>query len=109
MLRFEAPRKRVPITMDIRDLDGLNYLADRKLHEVEDDLRQTVLAVHDDCGCPAVSIECSELTEQTAGELLWFVQLSCNVSAYAREMDPFSRPGVEEFCSRTFARLGRPE
>ena len=109
MLRFDPPRKRLPITMDIRNLDGLNYLADRNLDYVEDQVRQAVLAAHDDCGCPAVSIECGDLNEQTVGELLWFVELSCNVSAYSQGLDPFSRPGVEEFRSRAFELLGRPE
>ena len=109
MLRFEPPRKRTAVTMDIRNLDGLNYLADRNLDEVEDHLRQAVLASHDDCGCPAVSIECGALSEQTVGELIFFTQLCCNVSAYARETDPFSRPGVEECYSRAFGLLGRPE
>ena len=109
MLRFEPPRKRAAVTMDIRNLDGLNYLADEKLDHVEEQVRQAVLASHDDCGCPAVSIECGEVNEQTVGELVYFVQLCCNVSAYARETDPFSRPGVEECCSRAFELLGRPE
>ena len=109
MLRFDPPRKRLPITMDIRNLDGLNYLADRNLDYVEDQVRQAVLAAHDDCGCPAVSIECGDLNAQTVGELLWFVELSCNVSAYSQGLDPFSRPGVEEFRSRAFELLGRPE
>ena len=109
MLRFEPPRKRAAVTMDIRNLDGLNYLADEKLDHVEEQVRQAVLASHDDCGCPAVSIECGEVNEQTVGELIFFTQLCCNVSAYARETDPFSRPGVEECCARAFELLGRPE
>lgn len=108
MLRFEAPRKRVSITMDIRNLDGLNYLADRDLDFAEEQVRQAVLAAHDDCGCPAVSIDCGDLNEQTVGELIWFMELCCNVSAYALGLDPFSRPGAEEYRSRAFELLGRP-
>lgn len=109
MLRFDPPRKRVSITMDIRNLDGLNYLADRNLDFAEEQVRQAVLAAHDDCGCPAVCIDCGELSEQSVGALIWFMELSCNLSACARGLDPFSRPGTEAYQSRAFGLLGRPE
>ena len=108
MLRFGPPARRAVILEDVWDPDGLNYLAGRKLDELEEQLWQSAMADHSDSGCPVVAVECGPVNEQTMGALIWFFQLSCVLSAGVRGADPFDRSGIDGFRRELFARLGRP-
>ena len=96
------------ILEDVWDPDGLNYLAGRKLDELEEQLWLSAMADHSDSGCPVVAVECGPVNEQTLGALIWFFQLSCVLSAGVRGADPFDRSGIDGFRRELFARLGRP-
>lgn len=109
MIRFEAPEQRMVIGEDVKDLDGLNYLAGKTLDHVEDQAYQGTVEAHVDGGVPVICVECGELTEETLGELFWFFQLSCGISAYMLGVDPFDQPGVESYKKNMFALLGRPD
>ena len=108
MVRFDAPRKKMIIGEDIKDLDGLNYLAGKQLDYVQEQAWQGTMAAHADGGCPVISIDCGELNEETVGELFWFFELSCAVSAYLLGVNPFDQPGVEAYKKNMFELLGKP-
>ena len=108
MVRFEAPKKRLEIVQDVRDADGLNYLAGKNLDFVEEQAFQGTVAAHCDGGCPVIVIDCGPLNEQTLGELIWFFELSCAVSAYILEVNPFDQPGVEAYKRNMLQLVGKP-
>ena len=108
MLRFEPPVRKMIIGEDFRDLDGLNYLAGKSLDFVEEQVFQGTVAAHADGGCPVITIDCGELNEETLGELFWFFELSCAISAYLLGVNPFDQPGVEAYKRNMFVLLGRP-
>ena len=108
MVRFDPPVKKMLIGQDIRDLDGLGYLAGKPLSFVEEQAFQGTMAAHADGGCPVLSIDCGELNEYTLGELFFFFELSCAVSAYLLGVNPFDQPGVEGYKRNMFELLGRP-
>ena len=108
IVRFDPPAKKMLIGQDIRDLDGLNYLAGKPLSFVEEQAFQGTMAAHADGGCPVVSIDCGELSEATLGELFFFFELSCAISAYLLGVNPFDQPGVEAYKRNMFELLGRP-
>ena len=108
MVRFDPPVKKMLIGQDIRDLDGLGYLAGKPLSFVEEQAFQATMAAHADGGCPVLSIDCGELNEYTLGELFFFFELSCAVSAYLLGVNPFDQPGVEGYKRNMFELLGRP-
>ena len=108
MLRFEPPVRKMIIGEDFRDLDGLNYLAGKSLDFVEEQAFQGTVAAHADGGCPVITIDCGKLDEETLGELFWFFELSCAISAYLLGVNPFDQPGVEGYKRNMFGLLGRP-
>ena len=67
-----------------------------------------MLAAHDDCGCPVITIDCGELNAETLGGLFWFFELSCAISGYLLEVNPFDQPGVENYKHNMFGLLGKP-
>ena len=108
MVRFDPPAKKMLIGQDVKDLDGLNYLAGKPLSYVEEQACQGTMAAHADGGCPVLSIDCGALTEATLGELFYFFELSCAVSAYLLGVNPFDQPGVEAYKKNMCELLGRP-
>ena len=108
MVRFEPPKNRVYIGEDVKDLDGLNYLAGKSLDFVEEKAWLGTMAAHADGGCPVISIDCGELNDETLGELFYFFELSCAVSAYLLGVNPFDQPGVEGYKRNMFELLGKP-
>ena len=108
MLRFDPPAKKMLIGQDIKDLDGLGYLAGKSLSFVQEQAFQGTMAAHADGGCPVIAIDCGELNESTLGELFYFFELSCAVSAYLLGVNPFDQPGVEGYKRNMFELLGRP-
>ena len=108
MVRFDPPVRKMIIGEDIRDLDGLNYLAGKSLDFVEEQAFQGTMAAHCDGGCPVIAIDCGELNEHTLGGLFWFFELSCAISGYLLEVNPFDQPGVEGYKKNMFELLGKP-
>ena len=109
VLRFEPPQQALTIGSDWKNTDGLNYLEGKTLPYVEEQAYLGAVAAHADGGIPVISVECGPLCEQTLGELFWFFQLTCNISAYILGVDPFDLPGLEAYEQNLFALLGRPE
>ena len=108
MIRFDPPARKAVIGQDVRDLDGLNYIAGKNLDYVEEQARQGTMAAHADGGCPVISIDCGELTDESLGELFYFFELSCALSAYLLGVNPFDQPGVESYKKNMFELLGKP-
>ena len=108
MLRFDPPTKKMLIGQDVKDLDGLNYLAGKPLSFVQEQAFQGTMAAHADGGCPVVAIDCGELSEATLGELFYFFELSCAISAYLLGVNPFDQPGVEGYKRNMLELLGKP-
>ncbi len=108
VLRFEAPEHKVRVGGDVNDLDGLNYLEGKSLDFVEHQAYLGTLEAHTDGGVPVITVEAGPLCEKTLGELLYFFQLACGVSAYALGVNPFDQPGVEACKANMLALLGKP-
>ena len=108
MLRFDPPTKKMLIGQDVKDLDGLNYLAGKSLSFVQEQAFQGTMAAHADGGCPVVAIDCGELNEESLGELFYFFELSCAISAYLLGVNPFDQPGVEGYKRNMLQLLGKP-
>jgi glucose-6-phosphate isomerase len=61
-----------------------------------------------DGGVPVISIDCGELNDKKMGEMFYFFELSCGVSAYILGVNPFNQPGVEMYKANMFRLLGKP-
>lgn len=59
-------------------------------------LRATEKAHHTGC-VPVIEIKVEEQNETTLGELFYFFEMSCAISALILGVNPFNQPGVEEY------------
>ena len=108
MVRFDAPEQKYTIGSDVKNLDGLNYLAGKTLDFVDEKAYLGTLAAHVDGGVPVITMDCGELNDRKVGELFYFLELCCGVSAYILDVNPFNQPGVELYKRNMFHLLGKP-
>ena len=108
MVRFDAPEALMTIESDEQNLDGLNYLTGKTLDFVDEQAFRGTLAAHVDGGVPVITVEMGELNDTKLGELFYFFELSCGVSAYMLGVNPFNQPGVEFYKRNMFQLLGKP-
>ena len=108
MVRFDPPEKQYTIGGDWKNLDGLNYLEGKTLDFVDEQAFLGTVAAHVDGGVPVIIMDCGELNARKVGELFYFLELSCGISAYVLGVNPFNQPGVEMYKRNMFALLGKP-
>lgn len=108
ILNVVNPELDVAIPSDKDDLDGLNYLAGKKLSYVNQMAFQGTLKAHEeDGGVPCNIITIEKLDAKTLGYLFYFFMRACAMSAYLLEINPFNQPGVEIYKKNMFHLLGK--
>ena len=108
MIRFDAPIRRAMVSADWKNLDGLSYLEGKTLDFVDEQAYLGTLAAHVDGGVPVITMEMGELNDAKLGEMFYFFELCCAVSAYMLGVNPFNQPGVEFYKRNMFHLLGKP-
>ena len=108
MVRFDPPAQTYTIGSDWKNLDGLNYLEGKTLDFVDEKAYLGTVAAHVDGGVPVITIDAGELNDRKVGELFYFLELCCGVSAYILGVNPFNQPGVELYKRNMFQLLGKP-
>ncbi len=101
-------RSDIEIPHDDKNLDKLNYLAGRKLSEVNRKAFEGAFAAHAAGGLPVIAIEIPSIVPATIGQLFMFFEIAISVSGRLLEINPFDQPGVEEYKKRMFKLLGKP-
>ena len=108
MVRFDPPEAKVTIAGDYKNLDGLNYLEGKTLDFVDEQAYRGTLNAHVDGGVPVITMDMGELNAEKLGEMFYFFQLACGISAYVLGVNPFNQPGVECYKRNMFELLGKP-
>jgi len=93
---------------DEANLDGLNFLAGKRVDEVNKMAELGTMIAHIDGGVPNLKIELPKLNEYYLGELLYFFEKACGISGYVLGVNPFDQPGVEAYKKNMFALLDKP-
>ena len=68
----------------------------------------TTILLYRDGGVPVIAVDCGELNEKKVGELFYFLELSCSISAYILGVNPYNQPGMELYKQNMFQLLGKP-
>ena len=98
----------VVVPSDEANLDGLNFLAGKRVDEVNKMAELGTMLAHIDGGVPNLKIELPQLNEYYLGELLYFFEKACGISGYVLGVNPFDQPGVEAYKKNMFALLEKP-
>jgi glucose-6-phosphate isomerase len=98
-------KSRLLIPKDKEDLDGLNYIAGKRVDEVNKMAELGTMLAHVDGGVPNIRIELPKLNEYYVGQLMYFFEKACGISGYLLEVNPFDQPGVEAYKTNMFALL----
>ena len=93
---------------DPANIDGLNFLSGKELHDVNRMAMTGTLFAHNDGGVPNVVIEVENRSAYTFGYLVYFFEMACAVSGYMLGVNPFDQPGVEAYKKNMYALLGKP-
>ena len=75
---------------------------------VDEQAFRGTVAAHVDGGVPVITMDMGELDDMKLGELFYFFELSCGISAYMLGVNPFNQPGVEAYKKNMFALLNKP-
>ena len=108
VLSIAQPRYKVEVPIDEADLDGLNYLAGKRVDYVNKMAELGTQQAHVAGGVPNIRIEIPELNEFYVGQLLYFFERACGISGYLLGVNPFDQPGVEAYKKNMFALLKKP-
>lgn len=90
------------------NLDGLNFLAGKRVDEVNKMAELGTMIAHVDGGVPNLKIELPKLNEYYLGELIYFFEKACGISGYLLGVNAFDQPGVEAYKKNMFALLEKP-
>lgn len=108
VISVAEPRHEVVIPMDAANLDGLNYLAGKRVDQVNKMAELGTRIAHVDGVVPNMLITIPALEERYLGELIYFFEKACGISGYLLEVNPFNQPGVEDYKRNMFALLEKP-
>ena len=100
--------KSVVIPSDEENLDGLNFLAGKRVDEVNKMAELGTRLAHVDGGVPNILIEIDKVDEYNIGQLIYFFERACGISGYMLGVNPFNQPGVEAYKKNMFALLNKP-
>ncbi len=98
----------VVIPHDDADLDGLNYIAGRRVDEVNKMAELGTKLAHVDGGVPNLLVIIPTINERYLGQLIYFFEKACGMSGYVLGVNPFNQPGVEAYKKNMFALLNKP-
>ena len=108
VISVEEPAHHVMVPTDEENLDGLNFLAGKRVDEVNKMAELGTQFAHVDGGVPNIRIVMPSLNEYHIGELLYMFEKACGISGYLLGVNPFNQPGVEAYKKNMFALLNKP-
>ena len=108
VLSVEQSQHTLRVPSDDENLDGLNYLAGRRIDEVNKMAELGTQMAHIDGGVPNLRIVMPRIDEYNLGQLIYFFEKGCGISGLLLDVNPFNQPGVEAYKKNMFHLLGKP-
>ena len=108
VISIEEAEHKLLFPSDEENLDGLNFLAGKRVDEVNKMAELGTQLAHVDGGVPNMRIVVPRLNEYYIGQLIYFFEKACGISGVVLGVNPFNQPGVEAYKKNMFALLGKP-
>ena len=108
VVSIETPNHELRVPSDEENLDGLNFLAGKRVDEVNKMAELGTQLAHVDGGVPNMRVSVPKLNEYYLGQLIYFFEKACGISGYLLGVNPFNQPGVEAYKKNMFALLNKP-
>ena len=108
VISVETPNRELDFPHDDENLDGLNFLAGKRVDEVNKMAELGTRLAHVDGGVPNIRISVPVLNENYIGQLIYFFEIGCGISGNILGVNPFNQPGVEAYKKNMFALLNKP-
>jgi glucose-6-phosphate isomerase len=108
VVSVEKSNRSMLIENDPQNLDGLNFLTGKHVEECNAMAELGTKLAHIDGGVPQLSVSIEKIDEYHLGQLFYFFEKACGISAYMIDVNPFNQPGVEAYKKNMFALLGKP-
>ncbi|WP_313344452.1 glucose-6-phosphate isomerase [Sedimentibacter sp.] len=104
-LNIENREDDMIVPYDNRDFDGLNYISGKSFSYVNQKAFEGTFMAHNEGEVPGIIVNVPEMNEYYLGKLFYFFMMSCAISGYTNNIDPFTQPGVEHYKKNMFSLL----
>ncbi len=108
VISVENPNTELAVPSDEENLDGLNFLAGKRIDQVNKMAELGTQLAHVDGGVPNMKLSIDKLDEYNLGQLIYFFEKACGISGIVLGVNPFNQPGVEAYKKNMFALLNKP-
>lgn len=108
VISVETPEHKLLFPSDDENLDGLNFLAGKRVDEVNKMAELGTQLAHVDGGVPNIRIAIERLDACHLGQLIYFFERACGIHCQLLGVNAFNQPGVEAYKKNMFALLGKP-
>ena len=108
VISIEKPNRELLFPNDEENLDGLNFLAGKRVDEVNKMAELGTRLAHVDGGVPNIRLSVPELNAYYLGQIIYFFEIACGISGNLLGVNPFNQPGVEAYKKNMFALLNKP-
>ena len=108
VISVERPDRELTVPEDGTDSDGLNFLAGKRVDEVNRMAELGTQLAHVDGGVPNIRVILPAVDAYGIGQLFYFFEKACGISGYVLGVNPFDQPGVEAYKKNMFALLRKP-
>lgn len=108
VVTFKNAGKDYLVKEDKDNFDGLNFLANKPMSEINKCAMEGTVLAHTDGGVPNIVLEVDAMDEENLGYIIYFFEKACAISGYMLGVNPFNQPGVEAYKVNMFALLGKP-
>ena len=108
VISVAKPDYKVEIPADEANLDKLNFLAGKRVDEVNKMAELGTQIAHVDGGVPNMKVIMPTLNALYIGQLFYFFEFACGISGSMLGVNPFDQPGVEAYKNNMFALFDKP-
>ena len=95
------------VPFDENDFDKLNYISGKLLSYINRKAFEGTFMAHSEGDVPGIVVKVPEMNEFYLGKLFYFFMMTCGISGYTNNIDPFTQPGVENYKKNMFRLLGK--